>query len=664
MNKTARSIILAFVALAGLLWVSQLTISTAVDNVVAGEAERNAIRWAEHFVENTSELSQLLDTGKPNQNQITQIEIAATIGDVFRFKLFDSQGNLILISDEVAQSLETGASDDHSGTAAAVIATGVANVSLHDGTQKENRPDLYVEAYVPVINPNGDVLAVVEVYLDQTLAAAALKDSFNAVAATIALVLILSFGVPYLAFMFKTRQETSMRNRADYLAKFDLTTGLMNRASLIRSLEKKLEQEDLDMCRTGVGFIDVDNFKLINDAFGHKAGDAYLKHISAAILAEVGPEGLVGRFGGDEIVFVTGHISRQEMEKLVEKIRIQASAPIRVDGASLKGSLSIGVHYDEAYNGALRFADRVQKADVALYQSKLDGKDRTTFYTKALELSIENRRHIEASITNAIEEDRMQVHFQPLLHRENECIAGFEALLRLKDRDGKNIPPLEFIPIAEEMGVIKTIGAWVIEQAAFAASAWPDGLFVSVNLSSRQFDDGKLDSDIKAILERTGVDPSRLELEITESLLMVNTESVAKQLAAIGSMGISLAMDDFGTGYSSLGYLWQFGFNKIKIDKSFVSGLSSDPQKVKEILDTIVMLGHRLDMTVTAEGIETADQAAALGALGCDHFQGYHYGRPMPITDVPAYMLKNFEHGEARKLAHAAESTPKKAKTG
>lgn len=653
MKKIIRATGLAIVTLVGLLISMNLTMTSAIDAFVATDAERKAITWAEHFVEHTNNLPQLLATGRPDQNQLLQIEIAAHIGDVFRFKLFGADGNLVLISDEVSQSLEQGANSDHNGKAAEVLATNVANISLNDGTEKENRPNLYVEAYVPVIGENNQVIGVVEVYIDQTPIATLLKSSFNVFATTLALMLVVAFSAPYLAFVVKMRQETGLRRRAAYLSKFDTTTGILNRANLIKCLDNKRQQHGFDISRTGVGFIDVDNFKLINDTFGHKAGDAYLKHISAAVVEELGPDGLVGRFGGDEIVFVTDYITEEDMRKLVEKVRIQASAPIRVDGSSIKGSISIGVYHGPDGEN-VSFEGRVQKADVALYQSKLNGKNCVTFYSKSLESSIERRRHIEASITNAIEEDRMHVHFQPLLHRSNERVAGFEALLRLRDRAGNNIPPLDFIPIAEEMGVIKVIGLWVIEQAANAAASWPEGLFVSINLSSRQFDDCRLVEDIKSILQKTGVNPARIELEITESLLMENTASVSKQLAEIGELGISLAMDDFGTGYSSLAYLWQFGFNKIKIDKSFVSGLDSDPQKVKEILDTIIMLGHRLDMTVTAEGIETKAQATTLAELECDHFQGYHYGHPMPVADVGAFVMQNF----AQNIENAATKIP------
>jgi len=649
MYKTIRPLALAAATLIGLVWVVQLTISNTVNYVVAVDAERKARDWAGYFVTHMEALPELIVSGRPNSQQQNQISAAAEIGDVFRFKLFDGTGSLVLISDELAKNLEAGASGDHSGKAALVLSSGIANVSLNDGTQKANRPDLYVEAYVPVFGSSNSIVGVVEVYLDQTPVASLLSNSFNFVALVLGGVLIIAFGVPYLGFMFKTVQENKARSRADYLAKFDLTTGLMNRASFTKCIKKRLTHGDFVLKDLAVTFIDIDKFKTINDSFGHKAGDAFLKHIGKTILAEVDPDALVGRMGGDEIVIVSPKSSVARAKAIAEKIRLEATKPLRMDGTTISGSISAGIHFDN-YAKDLSFEDRMQKADISLYQSKLDGRNTCTIYTSALEATIEARRVIEAALTNALEENRLNVHYQPLLRRSDEKVAGFEALLRLTDRDGKNIPPLEFIPVAEEMGLIKPIGAWVIEQAAFASNDWPKGVFVSVNLSSRQFEDETLVEEVQDILMRSGADPSRLELEITESLLMENTESVSAQLAELGDMGISLAMDDFGTGYSSLAYLWQFGFNKIKIDKSFIDGLEADEDKVREILDTIIMLGHRLDMTVTAEGIETSAQAETLANLECDHFQGYLYGRPMPHADLASFVMGNFvEHIEAPK---------------
>lgn len=233
------------------------------------------------------------------------------------------------------------------------------------------------------------------------------------------------------------------------------------------------------------------------------------------------------------------------------------------------------------------------------------------------------------------------VHFQPLMRQATgECV-GFEALLRLTTPEGESIAPAEFIPIAESIGAIQQVGAWVLARAAEAALDWPEPLFVAVNLSARQFDDKDLVGIVERVIKDSGLDPRRLELEVTESLLMANTESVGDQLAALRALGVSIAMDDFGTGYSSLGYLWKFGFDKLKIDQSFTANPGEDGSRAREILDSIILLGHRLNMIVTAEGVETEAQAKILAGLSCDQFQGFLYAKPMPQSDLAAFLLKS-----------------------
>jgi len=352
---------------------------------------------------------------------------------------------------------------------------------------------------------------------------------------------------------------------------------------------------------------------------------------------------LVGRLGGDEFLVIAERDNPEDIYALVEKIQSRVSSPIRFDGSTVIGHLSIGIHMNDGEEATIE--DCMQKADVALYQAKFEGRNTYRTFTHEMETSALRRRAVEAAILSGLEEERFEVYYQPLLHQKNKQCAGFEALLRLKDKDGNSISPVEFIPISESMGQICSIGSWVLKTAIAAADSWPDDYFISVNLSARQFDDNSLVPLVGRLLKEAGLDPTRLELEVTESLLMDNTDSVSAQLAELRKFGVKLALDDFGTGYSSLGYLWQFGFDKLKIDRSFIVGLDHNTEKASEILDTIILLGHRLDMTVTAEGIETAYQEKILSDLECDHFQGFLFGKPMPATDLAPYLLKLVDQG-------------------
>lgn len=618
-----------------------LGISYTVDYAVGSDATRKALNWSSYLITRMPDLPSLIETGRPNKQQIQKIKTTSEVGDIFRFKLFDASGNLVLISDELAKNLEAGARGDHSGKAAKVLSTGENQVSLNDGTKKQNRPDLYVEAYVPVMGKAGKILGVVEVYLDQTAASVLFHRLFNFLAIAITAVLALTFGLPYLAFLKKNQQEQQSRNKANYLAKFDQVAKVLNRSGLMEQLRTRRLASNFDLSKASVIFFDADNFKTINDTFGHKAGDAFLTHIGQSITESLEADDLVGRLGGDEFLVIASRETPEDIHALVEKIQSRVSSPLRFEGSTIIGHLSIGIHMGEGEETSIE--DRMQKADVALYQAKFEGRNTYRTFTHEMQVNALRRRTVEAAILSGLDEERFEVYYQPLLHQKTKQCAGFEALLRLKDKDGNSITPTEFIPVAESMGKICTIGSWVLKTAINSVASWPSEYFISVNLSARQFDDNSLVSLVTRLLKEANVDPSRLELEVTESLLMDNTDSISSQLSTLRKLGVKLSLDDFGTGYSSLGYLWQFGFDKLKIDRSFIVGLDHNTEKASEILDTIILLGHRLDMTVTAEGIETVHQEKILSDLECDHFQGFLFGRPMPAADLAPYFLNSID---------------------
>ncbi|WP_417669293.1 putative bifunctional diguanylate cyclase/phosphodiesterase [Roseibium sp.] len=618
-------------------WVAQINLDRTVDDVIVVNAERKAHDWASYLAETMPDLPELIKTGEPTQQQKAAINTAAHVGDVFRFKLFDRDAKLVLISDELGMPLEPGARSDHNGHASMVLSTGVSQIDVNDGTRKANRPDLYVEAYVPVLGADGAPIGVVEVYLDQTPLAGLFRDNFLELAALLGFVLIATFSVPFGAYIAKMRQQMRTGEKVRLLSSFDQLTGLYNRVTFFQTVDQRRQARDLDIAGSAVIYIDVDKFKTINDTFGHKIGDEFLRHVGNAISSHLGRGELAARFGGDEFVILSTGRSQQEVAEMIDSLRATVSEPVRLDGIAITGHLSLGVYMDEGVDLSLQ--ERLHKADVALYQAKLLGRNTYAFFSPELEDRIARRKHVEESVLLGLAADRFAVHFQPLVDPETQQVAGFEALLRLTDVHGENIPPSEFIPIAEESGEIQGIGNWVLSEAIRAAIEWPDHLFVSVNLSTRQFEDGKLVETIRSMLLDSGLSPSRLELEVTESLIVEHSDMVSDQLLALRDLGISLAMDDFGTGYSSLGYLWKFNFNKLKIDRSFIRSLSESDNKSKHILDAIIMLGHKLDMKVTAEGIETAEEAEALHPFACDHFQGFYYGRPMPSSELAGFLL-------------------------
>jgi len=631
-------------------------VNLVVDRAVKVDAEKKAAGWASYFISTLPGIEDLVETGELNAEQRQVISAAEELGDVFRFKLFDRKGGLVLVSDEIEDS-SLAAEREHSEKAAGVIRTGRSNISLNDGAGKQNRPPLFVEAYVPMFGPGGEIKSVVEVYLDQTATAALFRSTFALLAIGLAVVAALAFGLPTLAFLLRSRQAHEARQRVEFLARHDPMTSLLNRSSFTEVLEARMQAGAVE--GLAAVFFDVDDFKAINDNYGHEAGDEFLKHVARSITAYCGSSGLVARLGGDEFTVALWDLDAMEVSQTVEAMMRAIREPILIRGKSVAGRVSAGICLVDG--PSIGSADVVHRADVALYQAKIDGGNTHRVFTEEMETSMRARRALEQGIRDALGGELFDVHYQPLLLAETERCAGFEALLRLPDGQGDFIPPAVFIPVAESMGVINEIGKWVIEQATQTAAGWPEELFVSVNLSVKQFGDGMLVEHVRRAIEQSGLAPGRLELEVTESMLMENTASVAAQLAALRDIGVSIAMDDFGTGYSSLGYLWQFGFDKLKIDRSFIAALDVQDSQARDILDTIIVLGHKLNMTVTAEGIETTHQAAVLSSLSCDHFQGYLYGHPAPADEIPAFLLKNLS--EAGK-APAEHSVAKTAVTG
>jgi EAL domain-containing protein (putative c-di-GMP-specific phosphodiesterase class I) len=284
----------------------------------------------------------------------------------------------------------------------------------------------------------------------------------------------------------------------------------------------------------------------------------------------------------------------------------------------------------------------IKCAELGLDKAKKSGRNCIRFFTPEMAARLDERLEIEQSIRDAIANESFDLHFQPLLNLRSGRLTGFEALLRLPAHGGDFVPPAVFIPLAEEMGLIDAIGMWAIRQACRTAVHWPPHLTVAVNLSPAQFLAGKVASVVADALAESGLDPYRLELEITENMLLSDADTVLAELGRLKAMGVKIAMDDFGTGYSSLRYLWRFPFDKLKIDGAFMRGLDGRDRNVEQIVRTIVALGRSLDLTVTAEGVENAHQLAFLREIDCDQVQGFLYGRPMPATDLAATILADY----------------------
>ena len=428
--------------------------------------------------------------------------------------------------------------------------------------------------------------------------------------------------------------------RISRLAHYDVLTQLPNRLSFLQALSKAwTEHGKRGETGCAVLCLDLDHFKGVNDSLGHPIGDDLLIQAASRLRDCVGDLGLVSRLGGDEFaVVIAPSPGHEALAELARAIVATLSDPYDVRGHNVLIGASVGIAvapFDADDPDGL-----LKNADLALYRAKGDGRGAYRFFETAMDVWAQERRALELDLRDALANHELKLFFQPLIGSAEHETTGFEALLRWQHPRRGLVPPADFIECAEQWGLIGAIGEWVLHEACRTAATWPSHLTVAVNLSPNQFASGELVTQVRAALKASGLAPRRLELEITEGLLLHDSVKTLEQLAALKALGVKIAMDDFGTGYSSLAYLWRFPFDKIKIDRSFVAEMQ-DNTAIADILRTIALLGQTLNLEVTAEGVETQAQANLLSEMRCDTFQGFLYGRPMPVSDIPSFLLSN-----------------------
>ena len=613
-------------------------VKVTTDHFLYQNATSTAHSWARFLAASVTDLEQIAGGEQPSAASMAFLQSARKSGEVFRYEIFNRDGFAQLVSDRDKVALIE--SSEHDADAARSVSSGQPIVEVREG-HSGNQPAFFARAYVPI--KIGDrTIAVVAAYVDETEQRANFYGTFLIASASLCVLMCLAFTVPAMAWYRRTKEKQRVDRRIRFLAHHDALTGLANRPFLIERMGKDLAVLPARGTMLAVHFIDYDRFKEVNDTLGHDGGDFLLKTIAQRLLAVIRVNDMVARLGGDEFVVVQNGIAgKDEAESFARRVADALTVPVKFEDHDILCTVSIGVSLAPE-NGDT--PERLLKnADLALYKSKAEGRNCIRFFQPELDAELQARITLEKLIRDAVLYGGFELYYQPLFEMSDRRLIGFEALIRLPTADGTLMPPLAFIPAAEDMKVVDKIGKWALREACRTAATWPAPLTVSVNLSPAQFLSGSVSDLVAATLKESGLAAERLELEITETLLLGSGEANVIELQKLKALGVAIAMDDFGIGFSSLSYLWRFPFDKIKVDQSFMQCFGNARRNAQTIVKTIIALGRELNMRVTVEGVETAEQAAFLDKVNGDQAQGFFFGRPVPASEVSATILADFK---------------------
>jgi diguanylate cyclase (GGDEF)-like protein len=632
---------LALFALALVILVAGVVaiVNVAVDHVLYWDATTMAESWAQHVAENVADIEEIATGQTPSEESMRFFTRAQAIRYVFGFEIFDLDGKLQLTSEGDRVTIVGGTS--RNAIAMSVAARKQPVVAVKRG-EPPIRPANYSEAFVPVM-VDGELRAVVASYIDLTEKNAQFHRIFALAGAALLVITVIAFAAPSIAWYRRTKDKQRADERIKFMAHHDSLTGLANRVHFLDNVQ----QSRARMCRDGTPFavfmLDLDRFKRVNDSLGHAAGDLLLGEVARRLRTTIREADLLARLGGDEFAIIQSlpgddgqrgdapDDPRQASASLAGRVVAQFKQPFNLGGHSVFVGSSIGIALAPA--DASEPDDLLMKADLALYEAKTSGSNGYRFFEPRMMAVANERLQLEADLRGGLARGEFELHYQPIVDARTLDTVAMEALVRWRHPQHGLILPGRFIDVAEDSGLINPLGEWVLHQACRDAMSWPRHVAVAVNLSAVQVRQSALIDVVLGALVESGLPAERLELEVTETVLIGQDSDCIAMLHQLRNAGVSVALDDFGTGYSSLSYLKMFQFDKIKIDRSFTQEIG-ERADCAAIVCSIAGLGRSLGLATTAEGVETEQQLELVRAAGVTLAQGYLFGRPVPFAEV------------------------------
>jgi diguanylate cyclase (GGDEF)-like protein len=593
-----------------LLVVGVQYVRTEITALVRDDATLSAQKWASHLVGNDPQIIESLT--KPHDGSVLRLErYEQANGSILGYSIYDRDGKL----------------------------------RIYAGTDRATQEDHVSRVTIPLTS-RGKTVGSLVAHVDS----GGMYDLLIQGASKIGMILASALGFIILVSLLVRASATreAQRNIAR-LMQHDGVTGLPNQAAFEQVLDSMHQQEEMNQTATRLFLINLDRFSSINERLGRQAGDQLLREVADRLRTACADDSLCARIGGDTFAIVTNAENNTRSDAKLETV---FAKPFQLASSPIRLSASIGVATSQ--NGAIAPEKLQQRAEMAMRAAKSSGGQQYVTYDSEIVTELRETERLATLIEEACEKNLFELHYQPVVDSRSRKLASFEALIRLTSPEGEQIPPDRFIPVAEHTGRINQIGLWTLREACRTVAGLPKHIAMAVNLSPQQFSSPTLVEDIKSILAETRVDPKRLELEVTESIMIGDAEPVLQQLRKLQQLGIRIALDDFGTGYSSLGYLWQFNFDKLKIDQAFIRASDDEPRALA-LLGKIVEVGRTFNMKITAEGIETEEHAQRAAYLGCDFSQGYLFGKAIPQTSLASVVISEFAeyirrqtNGEAR----------------